>query len=414
MNSTIAGLAARTILPDEWEDYLKVRERTFGASSTPSQSEYLRRLTDLDRAIAVFDQGQIVATCVAWALEVSTPGRRTTGCGGLTLGQVLPTHRRRGILSGMLSLLQEDAKRRGEAIVAGWPSEAGIHNRFGWGVTTMAAELQIAAADLRLLSGFDTRGRVQFVEPSDAISRLKPIYEEARLATPGVPNRSDARWDGWLSHDNGRLKGADWAKDTGPRTFAEWDGRGYVAYRLQRTWAPQGPRYRALITELVALETEAYLGLWRWCADLDLVHTLVATLRPADETLWLALRNCRSLSYTVMDGLWTRIVDVPAALSSRLYNADGALVLEVVDGSGPWAQGTYLLEVEAGSPRCKPVRRLPDVTISAAALSSAYLGGISLFGLARAGRVDGHTPGAIRRMSSMFSWEPRPWCPWWF
>lgn len=235
MNSTIAGLAARTILPDEWEDYLKVRERTFGASSTPSQSEYLRRLTDLDRAIAVFDQGQIVATCVAWALEVSTPGRRTTGCGGLTLGQVLPTHRRRGILSGMLSLLQEDAKRRGEAIVAGWPSEAGIHNRFGWGVTTMAAELQIAAADLRLLSGFDTRGRVQFVEPSDAISRLKPIYEEARLATPGVPNRSDARWDGWLSHDNGRLKGADWAKDTGPRTFAEWDGRGYVAYRLQRT-----------------------------------------------------------------------------------------------------------------------------------------------------------------------------------
>lgn len=48
MNSTIAGLAARTILPDEWEDYLKVRERTFGASSTPSQSEYLRRLTDLD------------------------------------------------------------------------------------------------------------------------------------------------------------------------------------------------------------------------------------------------------------------------------------------------------------------------------------------------------------------------------
>jgi predicted acetyltransferase len=50
------------------------------------------------------------------------------------------------------------------------------------------------------------------------------------------------------------------------------------------------------------------------------------------------------------------------------------------------------------------------VSISLADLGAAYLGGVRLSTLARAGRVVEHTAGALARADTLFSADPSPHC----
>jgi predicted acetyltransferase len=87
------------------------------------------------------------------------------------------------------------------------------------------------------------------------------------------------------------------------------------------------------------------------------------------------------------DHLWTRILDVPAALSARRYQARGEIVLQVEDEMG-FAGGRFLLDVspevvvdggtgQAAHPAsCVPTEADPDLTVSVGSLATAYLGGI--------------------------------------
>ena len=47
--------------------------------------------------------------------------------------------------------------------------------------------------------------------------------------------------------------------------------------------------------------------------------------------LFLQLQDPRRLGLTVGDGLWVRLVDLPAALAARSYAGPGELTLEVAD-----------------------------------------------------------------------------------
>ncbi|HEV7757542.1 MAG TPA: sterol carrier protein domain-containing protein, partial [Acidimicrobiales bacterium] len=58
---------------------------------------------------------------------------------------------------------------------------------------------------------------------------------------------------------------------------------------------------------------------------------------------------------------------------------------------------------------CIRTQDAPDLTLTAAELAAAYLGGFDLTTLARAGRVVEHRPGRLQRADAMFSWRPGPW-----
>ena len=61
----------------------------------------------------------------------------------MTVVGVLPTHRRRGVLTEMMRAQLEDIRDRGEPIAALWASEEVIYRRFGYGIASFTGEIEL-------------------------------------------------------------------------------------------------------------------------------------------------------------------------------------------------------------------------------------------------------------------------------
>jgi predicted acetyltransferase len=110
------------------------------------------------------------------------------------------------------------------------------------------------------------------------------------------------------------------------------------------------------------------------------------------------------------DRLWLRPLDVPAALTGRGYRTPGRTVLEVVDPGG-YAAGRFALDAGPDGAECRPSTLSADLTVPAAVLGAAYLGGTRLRTLAGAGLVDEHRPGAVAAADRLLAGDQVPFCP---
>jgi predicted acetyltransferase len=122
------------------------------------------------------------------------------------------------------------------------------------------------------------------------------------------------------------------------------------------------------------------------------------------------LADPRRLVRRPYDSMWVRVVDVPAALESRRYSSEGRVVFDVRDEFCDWVAGRYELEGGPDGARCQRTDASADVTLSAAELGAAYLGGMRLSTMQAAGRVAGSRD-AVARADAMLRWDPVPWCP---
>ncbi len=192
------------------------------------------------------------------------------------------------------------------------------------------------------------------------------------------------------------------------------DVDGYVRYTATQEWDHMRPKGTLSVMELTAATPDAYLRLWRYCCEVDLITRVQAGDRPVDEPLVWLLRDGRALRQTGrFDFLWVRVLDVAAALSARRYATDGRLVLEVTDTLGI-AAGRFALEGGPAGATCTTTDATAELTLPVTSLGSVYLGGMSVSALADAGRIDEHAPGALARADTMFRSPVTPWCSTWF
>ena len=134
-------------------------------------------------------------------------------------------------------------------------------------------------------------------------------------------------------------------------------------------------------------------------------------LAPVDEPLPHMLTDERAVTARVGDALYVRLVDIPHALAARSYSAPFDVVLEVADDVLPGNAGRYRLAWDGDGATCEPATAAADLELSVAELGAAYLGGLTLDVLARAGRVRERTPGALAAASAGFRGVAEPWCP---
>ena len=135
-------------------------------------------------------------------------------------------------------------------------------------------------------------------------------------------------------------------------------------------------------------------------------------LHAGERLPWLLANARAALLSDVGDGLWLKLLDIPAALAARTYERAGSIVLEVVerDGVDGERRTRVLLDAEPGGATSAATKRSPDLTIDASALASAYLGGTRLRDTATARGVDEHRPGALAVADALFSTLDPPWC----
>ena len=388
---------------DELRATFEAANVAFGNELRDDDFELHKRELPADRVFGAFDDGNAVGLAASIAFEMTIPGG-VAPCGGVTYVGVLPSHRRRGVLTQLMRAQLDDLRERGEPLAALWASEPVIYGRFGYGIAAPAASMEAVHAGFAFRDDPGPTGRVRLLTKDEARELYPPIYERARLQRHGMMSRSEARWDARVDDPE------HWRDGAGPKYYVlvELDGQGeaFAMYRIKQKWERGMPESELRLVDAIATSTEATRELWRYIFGVDLIAKVSLWNYDPATPLFLMVQDPRRLQLKLSDGIWLRLVDVGEALRRRSYAGQGSIVLEVTDTFCPWNDGRYRAGEDAG-----PTDADAELRLSAAELASAYLGAFSFERLAAAGRVEELTDGAIARASALFSTPLPPWCP---
>ena len=105
----------RPISAEEYVAFSRTAEAATGERTNDAFLDLLRPLMPLDRTLACLEDGQMVGTAAAYNFELTLPGPVIVPVPAVTAVTVLPSHRRRGLLSGMMRHQLEDVRARGDA-----------------------------------------------------------------------------------------------------------------------------------------------------------------------------------------------------------------------------------------------------------------------------------------------------------
>lgn len=403
-------LRVATIEDDDFEAFVTAISTPFAFDIPEDEKERrfaeMRTLHEVDRARAAFDGDQIVGTLGAFTLPMTIPGG-SCSVAGTTVVTVLPSHRRRGALRGMMTAHLADTRARGEFMAALWASDSAIYHRFGYGMAAVDAQIDVDRGHVSLHRLAPRPGSVRMVAKAEFRKLAEPVYERVATGRPGMYTRSAPWWDRRL-----RDRASDRHGATALR-FAVVDGEegidGYVMYRLEPgKWEDGHGDGKVTVRELIATSPRAYASLWSYVFGHDLVVKICAENLPEDDPVFSLLDGWRRAAPEISDNLWVRVLDVPAALTARRYSVDGTLAIQVSDPLYD-SLDTYRLTVEDGRGQVERVTIDSDIQLDIEDLSAAYLGRPRLRQLARAGRLAG-TAEALVTADRMFAWDPAPWC----
>src|SRR4051794_35493050 len=198
----------------------------------------------------------------AFSFDLSVPGGASVPAAGITVVGVLPTHRRRGVLTAMMREQLRDCRERGDLAAYLWASEGTIYGRYGYGLASRMGSIVLARERTQFAVPFEPRGTVRLVDAEEAARSFPPLYERSFAERPGMSSRSAAWWGTRrLADDPARRRG-------GLKTLAllELDGEpaGYAIYDVKQDWRGGVSEGFVNFTEAIAPTPEAARELWRW------------------------------------------------------------------------------------------------------------------------------------------------------
>jgi predicted acetyltransferase len=403
-------IEVRRVPPDElrgWADSVSF------ANSEEMTDEIWRDVVPLiepERTLGVFDGDQVVGGGSIFSFDVIVPGGAAVPSAGVTWIGIMPTHRRQGGLRQLMTAMFQNARERNEPLAVLWASEGSIYQRFGYGLSTFASSIDLERERAILLSREPAQGTVRLVEIDEAKKLFPPIFERNLATIPGFYSRSDTWWD------IETLADFKWARRGMDRRFYavhETDGvpDAYAMYRARHDWQNGVPGTELNVNEIMAVDGAALREMWRFIFGIDLVKRITNRSGSVKEPLALMVTEPRRLNLRFRDGMWLRVLDVPAALERRTYAADGTVVLDINDEFTPEAGGRFRLTTNGGRGSVERTEAAPDIELEARDLGALYLGGFSLSDLARADRTHELTPGSRARADAMLRTDVVPWCP---
>lgn len=401
---TAAAWTVRGIDRNELPDVAEVVLAAMLASELPEESgERLRHFPEhhgYGRILAATDErGRVVGSTRSHVFDMALPGgvRRVAGVTGVG---VWPTCRRQGVLSALMRRQLADLRTAGEHYAALWASESGIYGRYGFGlaVTETEAAIDVHHAALRTDAPRDGGLWVELGRPHAARAQVAEVFDRVARAQVGRFARDQAWWDRLLSDTPAERGGK------GPLRVSVVQGPegpvGYALHRAERRWSAHGSRSLLHVQEVVALTPAAHTALYEHLFSFDLVTRVEFAWLAQDDPIQYLLVDHQRLETTLVDSLWTRLVDVPAALSERTYAVPFEAVLEITDRYAPWNAGTWHVKGGPDGAKVEATEAAPEVSLDVSHLGAAHLGQRPLLGPLRAGLIFEHTPGTVARLDT--------------
>jgi predicted acetyltransferase len=385
--------------------------------ATARRIDILSRRWEPERAWGVRDGKGWVATLRTEERGMTVPGfdveTEDVAIDALTNVTVAATHRRRGLMARMLTDSLRAARERGDPLSALIAAEWPIYGRFGYAPATRSADYVLR----RSRAGSSCPGdpaRAIRIERDEVGEVAGAVFAAARRHRAGQIDRPTLWWDRVLGRDGYP------PSDGLPHNWLAHQGEngadGLLGWKASGEFGLIPPLARAEVWDLACAGDTAYRNLWAYLSGLDGIDEVSVPNRPVDEPVRWLLADGRTLVTTqLVDFLWLRLLDVPAALAARRYAAPGEVVLEVVDEDGErFAAGRYRLRAHDDEVECERTDRDPDLALTQRALASIYLGGFRLRELVLGGGATELRPGALALVDVMFSTPLAPWNATWF
>ncbi|MFI9048086.1 GNAT family N-acetyltransferase [Streptomyces sp. NPDC053427] len=409
------SLEIRTVGDDDLHGWIVAAATGFLRPPTATDEDVAFRKADYDpeRTWGAYDGGRCVATFRSFPQELTVVGGAVVPADAVSAVTVLPTHRRRGLLSRIMANDLRAAKERGDVVASLIAAEYPIYGRFGFGPATWTTSWRIdtarAALDPRHAAP-ESGGRIDFVTPEEVREFGPGLHDRFRVHVPGTVSRSEQWWQ--RATGAVRLTG-DTAEE---RHFAVYRSpageiEGLAEYAYAARWEAKRPDNAAQVHRLIATSPAAERALWHFLCSIDWVQHVHTGLRAPDDLLPDFLGDPRAAAVDEhSDYLWLRPLDVPRLLEARTYPVAGSLVLEVEDRAG-LAGGRFLLDAAPEGARCTPTTRSAELTLDVGELGALCLGDAAAARLAALGRVREERPGALATADTLLHTPRRPWCP---
>lgn len=316
---------------------------------------------------------------------------------------VASTHQGRGIWAQLSAQGLGILLDRGYPIVCGVPTQTGIYDGFGAGVSSYSHTYSIDRRFAKLRAA-PSGNRAREVDAEEARSRLPEIYARWCAVTNGAVERENALWDDFLEdRPTQRFNGSALNYTVYPDGFLTYRVMGVSQHGY---WPPLGT---VVVQDFCPITEEAHTELLQTLLALEMFDDAEIEV-PVDDPLPLKLRDQRTArTKGVNDFLWVRINDVPEVLGARVYSADVDVVFEVADPLN-LSGGRFLLQTRDGVGKCTPHDGPADVEIGLAALATIFMGAHRPSQLVRANRITELRPGAVRELDAAFSTERAPYC----
>lgn len=397
------GFTLRTGTAADHDEIYRVLQLAFNDDHDDAEKADERLVYEPDRALVTRAGDTIVGVAGAYTRDMAVPGG-TVAAGHVTMVSVDPAFTRRGILTRMMLRQLADIRALGEPIAVLWASEGRIYQRFGYGLASRRIAFDIER-EVRFREA-PPSGGLRTVVPTDVVAELSKVYDQVHAERVGWSSREGVWWEHLLNDLPKRRRGATALR----AVLHEGDGGvdGYALWRVRGDWGTNGPAGEVMVREVVAATTEAYRSLWHYLLSVDLTRTTTMWLGAVDEPLLYLVDEPRRLGARLGDGLWVRLVDVPAALAARRYAAPVDVVIEVDDPVLGENTGRWHLTGGPSGAQCRPADREADLRCEIGALGAAYLGDASLATLAAAERVRELVPGTLAPAAAAFGWHRAP------
>jgi predicted acetyltransferase len=371
--------------------------RGFGNHQSDADLETFRPMFEPDRFLLACDpdSGAILGVTGSFPLHVTVPGGAVLSAPGVTWGSVDPTVRRQGILRALFAEQHAAFVADGVALSLLTASEGAIYGRFGYGVTTFNRSFEIPRRRAVFRADVPDPGGVRYIDAESARKHAPDVHRRWCARTPAAVARSDAMWDLHL-HDEERWRGG------GTALFFLAHPDGFASYRVYHS-----DRSASVVDQFAATD-EAAVALWRVLLGLDMVEKVTGWKSVAmDDPLPLLLTDPRQVQTTeVHDGLWSRVLDVPAVLSARTYQVEIDVVLDVRDDYLDRGGRVRLRGGPEGA-TCVPTGDAADLRLPVVALGPLLFGTRRATTSARAGLVEGE-PAVLRRVDAAFATDRDP------
>ncbi|HEV8602694.1 MAG TPA: GNAT family N-acetyltransferase, partial [Gaiellaceae bacterium] len=245
-------MAIEIRVPDEEQHqrWFQACETSFSGEIREEDVERDRKMIPAERMFGAYDDDAVVGTAADLPMLLTIPGGELPAA-GVTMVGVMPSHRRRGILTQLMRRQLDETLGRGEPLAILWASEEPIYGRYGYGVSTLKVWIDADRDRIVFRDAPEPAGRVRLIEDEEAERILPPIWDRVRKERPGVFARSPEWWREYrLPDPEHRRRGA------GPRFIAllELDGspEAYAFYRVRDSWDEGFANSRLLVLEAIA------------------------------------------------------------------------------------------------------------------------------------------------------------------